>query len=159
MVLVQKHTYRSTEHNREPRNKSTLWKGQSLSCVQLFATPWTVAHQASLSMEFSRQEYWSGMQIFPTQGSNQGLPNCRQILHYLSHQGSPKNTGVGNHSLLLRIFPNQGSNPGTPHCRQILYKSMYLWSIHLWQRRQKYTREKKKVVSSESVRGQLDSHM
>ena len=27
------------------------------SCVQLFATPWTVAHQASLSMEFPRQEY------------------------------------------------------------------------------------------------------
>ena len=29
---------------------------QSLSCVQLFVTPWTVAHQALLSMEFSRQE-------------------------------------------------------------------------------------------------------
>ena len=27
---------------------------QSLSCVQVFATPWTVSHQASLSMEFSR---------------------------------------------------------------------------------------------------------
>ena len=33
---------------------------QSLSCVQLFATTWTVAHQAPLSMAFSRQEYWSG---------------------------------------------------------------------------------------------------
>ena len=32
-----------------------------LSCVQLFATPWTVAHQAPLPMEFSRQEYWSGL--------------------------------------------------------------------------------------------------
>ena len=31
-----------------------------LSCVRLFATPWTVAHQAPLSMEFSGQEYWSG---------------------------------------------------------------------------------------------------
>ena len=31
------------------------------SCVWLFATPWTIAHQASLSMEFSRQEYWSGL--------------------------------------------------------------------------------------------------
>ena len=28
--------------------------------VQLFATPWTVAHQAPLSMEFSRQDYWNG---------------------------------------------------------------------------------------------------
>ena len=27
--------------------------------------------------------------IFPTQGSNPGLPHCRQILHHLSHQGSP----------------------------------------------------------------------
>ena len=34
---------------------------QSLSCVRLFATPWTVAHQAPLSMGFSRQEYWSGL--------------------------------------------------------------------------------------------------
>ena len=39
------------------------WK--SLSHVQLFATPWTVAFQAPLSMEFSRQEYWSG-QLFPS---------------------------------------------------------------------------------------------
>ena len=34
---------------------------KSLSHVQLFATPWTVDHQAPLSMEFSRQEYWSGL--------------------------------------------------------------------------------------------------
>ena len=32
---------------------------QSLSRARLFATPWTIAHQAPLSMEFSRQEYWS----------------------------------------------------------------------------------------------------
>ena len=49
-----------------------------LSCVQLFATPWTVACQAPLSMEFSRQEYWNGLPfpiqgIFPTQGSNPHL--------------------------------------------------------------------------------------
>ena len=31
-----------------------------MHAVQLFATPWNVAHQASLAMEFSRQEYWSG---------------------------------------------------------------------------------------------------
>ena len=36
-----------------------------LSHVQLFATPWTVAHQAPLSMEFSRQEYWSGLPFPP----------------------------------------------------------------------------------------------
>ena len=34
---------------------------QSVSCVRVFATPWTVARQASLSMGFSRQAYWSGL--------------------------------------------------------------------------------------------------
>ena len=38
---------------------------QSLSRVPLFAIPWTVAHQAPLSMEFSRQEYWCELP-FPT---------------------------------------------------------------------------------------------
>ena len=36
---------------------------QSLSCVRLSVTPWTVAHQALLSMGFSRQEYWSGVPL------------------------------------------------------------------------------------------------
>ena len=34
------------------------------SCVRLCVTPWTVAHQAPLSMAFSRQEYWSSL-TFP----------------------------------------------------------------------------------------------
>ena len=44
---------------------------KSLSHVRLFAAPWTVAHQAPLSMGFSRQEYWSGSP-FPSPGD---LPN------------------------------------------------------------------------------------
>ena len=68
-----------------------------IQLCQLCVTPWTVAHQAPLSMGFSRQEYWSGLQ-FPTPG---GLPASRiepkspaspalqagTLL--LSHQGSP----------------------------------------------------------------------
>ena len=46
-------------------------KVKLLSHVRLFATPWAVAHQAPLSMEFSRQEYWSGLP-FPSPGD---LPN------------------------------------------------------------------------------------
>ena len=42
-------------------------KVKSLSCVLLFATPWTVAYQASPSMGFFRQEYWSGLP-FPFPG-------------------------------------------------------------------------------------------
>ena len=50
------------------------------------ATPGTVAHQAPLSMGFSRQEYWSGFPFpspgdLPTQESNPGLLHCRQILY------------------------------------------------------------------------------
>ena len=43
-------------------------KVKSLSRVRLFATPWTVANQAPLSMGFSRQEYWSGLP-FPSPGN------------------------------------------------------------------------------------------
>ena len=32
-----------------------------ICCIRFFVTPWTVAHQASLSMGFPRQEYWSGL--------------------------------------------------------------------------------------------------
>ena len=46
-------------------------KVKSLSCVRLFATPWTVAYQAPPSMGFLRQEYGSGLP-FPSPGD---LPN------------------------------------------------------------------------------------
>ena len=39
----------------------SLYEVKSLSRVQLFATPWTVAYYAPPSMGFSRQEYWSGL--------------------------------------------------------------------------------------------------
>ena len=39
----------------------------SFSHIRLFATPWTVAYQAPLSMKFSRQEYWSGLP-YPSPG-------------------------------------------------------------------------------------------
>ena len=44
---------------------------KSLSRVRLFVTQWTVAHKAPPSVEFSRQEYWSGLP-FPSAGH---LPN------------------------------------------------------------------------------------
>ena len=48
-------------------------KEKSLSHVWLFATPWTVAYQAPLSMGFSRQEHWSGL----TSPSPEDLPDPR----------------------------------------------------------------------------------
>ena len=55
--------------------------------------PWTVVCQTTLSLELSRQEYWSGLPFpspgdSPSQGFNPGLPHCRQILYQLSYQGN-----------------------------------------------------------------------
>ena len=66
----------------------------SLSCGRLFATPWTVAYQASLSMGFSRQEYQSGLP-FPSPGDlpDPGIEPMSPALQVdslpPSHQGSP----------------------------------------------------------------------
>ena len=65
---------------------------KSLSRVQLFEIPWTIAHQALLAMGFARKEYWSGLPfpslqgIFPTQGWKPGLLHCRPILYHLSYR-------------------------------------------------------------------------
>ena len=48
-------------------NKRAKVKVKSLSRVRLFATPWTIAYQASQSIGFSRQEYRSGL-LFPSPG-------------------------------------------------------------------------------------------
>ena len=44
-----------------------MWVHVCVCHLQLFATPWTIACQAPLSMGFSRQEYWSGLP-FPSPG-------------------------------------------------------------------------------------------
>ena len=53
---------------------SNVWKWKvkmkSLSRVQLFVTPWTVAYQAPPSMGFSRREYWSGLPFSFSRGSS-----------------------------------------------------------------------------------------
>ena len=48
-----------------------MFEVKSLSCVRLFASPWTVACQAPLSMGFPRQEYWSGLPFPFSRGSSQ----------------------------------------------------------------------------------------
>ena len=53
-----------------------------LSHVQLFATPQTVACQTPLSMEFSRQEYWSGV-LFPIPGD---LQTCVSYVSWIGRR-------------------------------------------------------------------------
>ena len=68
---------------------------QSLSCVRLFVTPWTIqltrllCPWASPGRNTGVGSHSLLQGIFPTQGSNLGLLHCRQILYHLSHQGSP----------------------------------------------------------------------
>ena len=69
---------------------------QLISHVQLFATPWTVAHQAPLSIGIlqARILEWVAIPsfkgwIFPTKGQNWSLLHDRRIIYHLSHQGTP----------------------------------------------------------------------
>ena len=70
---------------------------------------WNVACQASLSMEFFKQEYCSGFLsllqgIFLTQGFYLGIPHCRWILCHLSHQGSPVCIYVYLHTYIYNVL-------------------------------------------------------
>ena len=86
-------------------------------CVWLLAAPWAVAHQAPVSMGFSRQEYWSGLP-FPSLGdlpdpeTESGLMHCRQILYHLSPQGSPIHTLW----VLTRSQQHAREKPGPSTC-------------------------------------------
>ena len=93
----------STYQSRcEDDRDDTLWTTfggavLSLSCVWLFANPWTAAHQAPLGDSPGKNtgvDCHALLQgIFPTQGSNPGLLHCRQILYCLSQQeGAHKST-------------------------------------------------------------------
>ena len=91
---------------------------QLLSRVPLFATPWTAASQASLSITNS-PSLLKLMSIESLMSLNLGLPHCRRILYQLSHKRNPNIVHVvpiqvGNLSLLQQIFPTQESNQGSP---------------------------------------------
>ena len=68
-----------------------------LNCVQLFATPWTVAYRAPPSMGFSRQEYWSGLPVewVPNKGPSTqvGGSSLNYVFSDIPIMLSPKNNG------------------------------------------------------------------
>ena len=77
-------------------------------------------------MGFSRQEYWSGLPCpppgdLPNPGIKPRSPRLQADSLPSEPPGKPKNTGVGNLSLLQGNFPTQESNWGLLHCRRILY--------------------------------------
>ena len=74
-------------------------KVKSLSCVRLFVTPWTVAHQAPPSMGFSRQEYWSGLPFpspadLPNRGIEPRSPTLKADALTSEPSGKPPTSGT-----------------------------------------------------------------
>ena len=100
---------------------------QLLSRVPRFVTPWTVAHQAPLSMQFSRQEYWEWVAIPSSRGFSR--PRNRTHVSCVSCFGRWVLYQMQLPLLLQEIFPTQGSNPGLPHCRQTLYRLSHQGSL------------------------------
>ena len=83
----------------------------ALNHVRLFATPWTVVHQTSLSLGFSRQEYWSGLPF----------PSPEDILEPGIEPGSP--------SLQVDSLPSE--LPESPKFINTLLKSPLVASLAL----------------------------
>ena len=78
-----------------------------LNCVQLFAAPWTVAHQVPLSMEFFMQEYWNGLP-FPPPGDlpNPGIETASPVSPAVGGRlftTAPR----GNPALVINLISNQ----------------------------------------------------
>ena len=75
-------------------DRSMQFDSEVTQCVPLFETPWTVAYQTPLSMEFSMHEYQSVLPFpspgyIPDPGIEPRFPHCIQMLYCLSHQGNP----------------------------------------------------------------------
>ena len=103
------------------------------SCVWIFVTLWAVAHQVPLSMEFSRQEYWSGLP-FPSAGESSQprdwirvfciLCTGRRTLYHHTTRASHWSTGSFSKELSFHIQPC--SLPLHRHWHNILLGSVLL---------------------------------
>ena len=87
------------------QRKQEAVKVKLLSRVQLFTTPWSIAHQAPQSMEFSRQEYWSGLP-FPSPGdlANPGIEPASPALQADALPSKPP--GEPQASNKSRLYPH-----------------------------------------------------
>ena len=101
-------------------------KVKSLSRVRVFATPWTVAYHAPLSMGFSRQEYWSGLPFpSPEDLPNPGIePGCPALQADALPSESPM--GLANKGCMeIFIFKKQCKSPQCHYCEQVILLAVY----------------------------------
>ena len=91
---------------------------QSLSLVQLFATPWTVALQAPVPMKCSRQEYWSGLPFPPPEDLPSGVEPTSLASSAVAGgfftTGKPHAGWICDINLMshIALFPAWGENSG-----------------------------------------------
>jgi len=112
----------------------TLGKGKSLSCVWLFVTPWTVAYQASPSMGFSRQEYWSGLPFPSPEDVTLVVIITIDIISPLNWKYWPKKTnkqGLNISHAVVRIQGKYSQVMAQYKCLQKLMKFRPNW-VYLW---------------------------
>ena len=105
---------------------------KSLSRVRLFATPWTVAYQASPSMGFSRQEYWSGLPFpspgdLPDPGTEPGSPALEADALTSEPPGKPKYRDT----FILLISTHTGYFQAIPECLSGKESSWEMWTQSL----------------------------
>ena len=125
--IIQKHQFFSAQPFLWSNSHScTCCAVLSHSVVSDFATPWTVPHQAPLSMGILQARILEWIAMPSSRGSSQPRSPALQADSLPPEPpGKPKNTGVGSLSLLQGIFLTQESNWGFLHCRKILYQLSY----------------------------------
>ena len=100
-------------------------KSESCSVASNSATPWTVAHQIPLSMEFSRQEYWNGLPFpFPGDLPNSGIEPRSPALHLPSEP-----PGEARLLLLLSWLPPLGLHIQSIACFPLLSSSFISYLV------------------------------
>ena len=119
---------------KESYNKPVKVKVKSLSRIRLFATPWTAAYQAPQSMEFSRQEYWSGLPfpspgVLPDPGIEPGSPALKTDSFFFLFL---KFYFIFKFYIIVLVLPNIKMNPPQVYIRtfnQTILKESVL-SVH-----------------------------
>ena len=104
------------------------WKWKSLSPIWLFATPLTMQLWNSPGQNTGMGSLSLIQGIFPTQGSNPGLPHCSWILYQLSHKGSPRILEWVAYPFSCGSFQPRNQtrvSQGLLHSRKILYLLSY----------------------------------
>ena len=100
---------------------------QLLSHVQLFVTPWTVAHQAPLSMIFSRQEYWSGLPV-PSPYD----PAIPLLGVHTEETRIERDTCTPMFIAALFIIPRTWKQPRCPSADKWIRKLWYIYSVEYY---------------------------